>query len=58
MLFFEGETTVEIRITGHKNYWKPTSDILRAVGGKLGKHKHSNVKIHLLGGITRRGLTP
>jgi hypothetical protein len=32
-------------------------DLLRAVGGKLGKPKH-NEKVHLFGGISRRGLTP
>jgi hypothetical protein len=52
------ESTVEIRLVGYKNYRKPSSDVLRAVGGKIGKHKHSNVKIHLLGGISRKGLTP
>ena len=57
-VIFEDETTIEVRMTGYTNYRKPSSDILRAVGGKLGKHKHSNVKIHLLGGITRSGLTP
>ena len=57
-VIFEDETAVEIRITGYKNYKKPASDILRVVGSKFGKHKHSNVKTHLLGGITRRGLTP
>ena len=30
----------------------------RDAGGKIGKPKHSNVKIHLLGGISRKGLTP
>ena len=52
------ETTCEIRLSGYKNYMKPSSDILRAVGGKIGKHKHCNIKIHLLGGISRKGLTP
>ncbi len=32
--------------------------MLRAVGGKIGKPKQSTVKIHLLGGISRKGLTP
>jgi hypothetical protein len=40
------ETTCEIRLSGYKNYRKSSSDILRAVGGKIGKHKHSNIKIH------------
>ena len=30
---------------------------MQAAGGKIGKPKHSNVKIHLLGGISRKGLT-
>ena len=29
-----------------KNYLKPSSDILRTVGGKIGKPKHSNVINH------------
>ena len=52
------ECSVIIRMAGYKNYRKPSSDILRAVGGKIGKPKHSNVKIHLLGGISRKGLSP
>ena len=52
------ECSVVIRMAGYKNYRKISSDILRAVGGKIGKPKHSNVKIHLLGGISRKGLTP
>ena len=52
------ECSVVIRLTGYKNYRKHSSDILRAVGGKIGKPKHSTVKIHLLGGISRKGLTP
>jgi hypothetical protein len=52
------ECTVIIRMAGYTNYRKHASDILRAVGGKIGKPKHSNVKIHLLGGISKKGLTP
>jgi hypothetical protein len=52
------ETTVEVRLATYKN-WRKSSDVMsRAAGGKIGKPKHSNVKIHLLGGISRRGLTP
>jgi len=52
------ETTVEVRLATYKN-WRKSSDVLsRAAGGKIGKPKHSNVKIHLLGGISRVGLTP
>ena len=53
-----GECSVIIRMAGYKNYRKHAADILRAVGGKIGKPKHSNVKIHLLGGISKKGLTP
>ena len=52
------ETTIEIRLASYKNWNKRGNDLLRADGGKIGKHKHSNVKIHLLGGISRMGLTP
>ena len=52
------ECSVIIRLAGYKNYRKSSSDILRAAGGKVGKPKHSTVKIHLLGGISRKGLTP
>ncbi len=52
------ECSVTIRMAGYKNYRKHAADILRAVGGKIGKPKHSNVKIHLLGGISKKGLTP
>ena len=45
-------------MSGCKNYRKHAADILRAFGGKIGKPKHSNVKIHLVGGISRKGLTP
>ena len=45
-------------MAGYKNYRKHAADILRAVGGKIGKPKHSNVKINLLGGISRKGLAP
>ena len=52
------ETTVEIRLASYKNWRKPSDVLSRAAGGKIGKPKHSNVKIHLLGGISRKGLTP
>ena len=51
------ECTVELRITTYKNWNKPSSDLLRAHGGKIGKPKH-NLKIHLFGGISRKGLSP
>ena len=39
--------SVIIRImTGFKNYRKHAAENLRAVGGKIGKPKYSNVKIH------------
>ena len=52
------ECSVVVRLAGYKNYRKSSSDILRAIGGKIGKPKHSPIKIHLLGGISRKGLTP
>ena len=52
------ETTIEIRLATYKNWYKASAGLLRAAGGKIGKPKHSNVKIHLLGGISRRGLCP
>ena len=51
------ECTVELRTTTYKNWNKPSSDLLRAHGGKIGKPKH-NLKIHLFGGISRKGLSP
>ena len=51
------ETTVELRYCTRANYNKRKLRLLRAAGGKLGKPKH-NFKIHLFGGISRRGLTP
>ena len=52
------ECTVEMREYSAKNWHKtPNNNLLRAWGGKLGKPKH-NLKIHLFGGISRRGLTP
>ena len=45
-------------MAGYKKYRKPSFDILRAVGSKIGKLKHSNVKIHLNGGISRKGFSP
>ena len=52
------ECSVIIRMAGYKNYRKTSAENLRAVGGKIGKPEHSNVGIHLLGGISRKGLTP
>ena len=49
------ECSVEIRKTTIKTWFKP-SLMLRAAGGKIGKHKH-NITVHLWGGISRRGLT-
>ena len=51
------EFTVELRTTTYKNWNKPAAGLLRAHGGKIGKPKH-NLKIHLFGGISRKGLTP
>ena len=51
------ETTVEIRLASYKNWNKTSTRLLRAASGKIGKPKHSNVKIHFLGGISRKGLT-
>ena len=52
------ETTVEVRLLTYKNWNKRGNGLLRAAGGKLGKAKHSGVKIHLLRGISRQGLSP
>ena len=41
------EYTAIIRLAGYKNYRKHSSDILRAAGGKIGRQKHSTVKIHI-----------
>jgi hypothetical protein len=51
------ECTVELRIFNPTNWRKDGQPLLRASGGKLGKPKH-NVKVHLFGGISRRGLLP
>ena len=51
------ETTVEVRLCSRMNYNKPKVGLLRPVGGKMGKPKH-NFKVHLFGGISRKGLTP
>jgi hypothetical protein len=52
------ECTVEMRGFSAKNWHKTTNNkLLRAWVGKLGKPKH-NLKLHLFGGISRRGLTP
>ena len=49
-------STVELRYTLGMNYRKDSDLMFRAAGGKIGKPKH-NYKIHLFGGISRRGLT-
>ena len=51
------ETTVEICLASYKNWNKTSNGFLRASSGKIGKPKHSNVKMYLLGGISRKGLT-
>ena len=51
------ECTVELRIFNPTNWRKDGQPLLRASGGKLGKPKH-NVKVHLFGGISRKGLLP
>ena len=51
------ETTIEVRVCSNSNWYKPSVELLRPAGGKLGKPKH-NYKIHLFGGISRLGLTP
>ena len=52
------ETTVEVRSASFKNWRKQQNGLSRAVGGKIGKPKKSNVAIDLLGGISRTGLSP
>jgi hypothetical protein len=51
------ECTVELKMYNQTNWRKDDQPFLRAAGGKLGKPKH-NVKVHLFGGISRKGLTP
>ena len=50
------ECSVELRFTTIKN-WNKKNILLRAAGGKVGKPKHP-IKVHLWGGISRKGLTP
>jgi len=52
------ERTVEVGLLTYNNWNKRGNGLLRAAGGKLGKEKHSSVKIHLLRGISRQGLSP
>ena len=52
------ERTVEVRLLTNNNWNKRGNGLLRAAGGKLGKAKHSNVKIHLFREISRKGLSP
>jgi hypothetical protein len=51
------ECTVELKIYNPTNWRKDDQSLLRASGGKLGKPKH-NVKVHLFGEISRKGLLP
>ena len=51
------ESTVELRNVTYKNWNKPEASLLRAHGGKIGKPKH-NLKIHLFGDISQKGLNP
>ena len=50
------ECTVELKLYNPAN-WRKDDQELRAAGGKLGKPKHG-IKVHLFGGISRKGLTP
>ena len=50
------ECTVELKLYNPTN-WRKDDQELRAAGGKLGKPKHG-IKVHLFGGISRKGLTP
>ena len=54
---FVDECTVELKIFNPTNWRKDDQPLLRAAGGKLGKPKHG-FKVHLFGGISRKGLTP
>ncbi len=49
------ECTLELRQFTYKILNKPSANLLRAHGGKVGKPKH-NLKVHLLGGISRNQL--
>ena len=53
------ECTVELRNSTYKAWNKATGkmNILRTDRGKIGKFKH-NIKVHLFGGISRKGLCP
>lgn len=50
------ECTVEMKLYNPTN-WRKDDQQLRAAGGKLGKPKHG-FKVHLFGGLSRKGLTP
>ena len=54
---FVDECTVELKIYKPKNWRKDDQPSFRAADGKLGKPKHG-FKVHLFGGISRKGLTP
>ena len=54
---FVDECTVELKVYNPTNWRKDDQPLLRAAGGKLGKPKHG-FKVHLFGGISRKGLTP
>ena len=45
------------RIYNPTNWRKHDQPLLRVAGGKLGKPKHG-FKVHLFGGISRKGFTP
>ena len=45
------------RIYNPTNWRKHDQPLLRVASGKLGKPKHG-FKVHLFGGISRKGLTP
>ena len=54
---FVNECTVELRIYNPTNWRKHDQPFLKAADGKLGKPKHG-FKVHLFGGISRKGLIP
>jgi hypothetical protein len=49
---FEDETTVELRYTSFKRWYKKLPDENK--NGSIGKYAH-NIKVHVLGAISRRG---
>ena len=54
---FVDECTLGLKVYNPTNWRKDDQPLLRAAGGKLGRPKHG-FKVHLFGGISRKGITP